>query len=182
VDAVINALVELVQEGGGADLTTTDVAERAGIPIGSLYEYFEDLSAIVDATVARMLDRHDEIVANRIAESPTDRHRFVDVLFDAYLQLYSEQPAFIAVRNSQFWTPEHRNWLTARVEGFLGGVAVAWGLADTLLTSERPGGQISLVFSVGDAMLQRIFREGPNGDTELEQAARRTLKFMVDNI
>lgn len=51
VDAIVNGLVELVHEGRGADLTTTEVAERAGIPIGSLYEYFEDLSSIVDAAV-----------------------------------------------------------------------------------------------------------------------------------
>jgi AcrR family transcriptional regulator len=182
VDAIVNGLVELVHEGRGADLTTTEVAERAGIPIGSLYEYFEDLSSIVDAAVARMLDRHDEIVAERIAEHPEHRHEFVDVMFDAYLQLYSEQPAFIALRNSQLWTPEHRRWLTARVEGYLGAVVAAWGLDAATTDGGRPGGRISLVFAVGDAMLQRIFRDGPAGDADLEQIARHTLKFMIDNI
>ncbi|MEY4175018.1 MAG: hypothetical protein RI900_2183 [Actinomycetota bacterium] len=180
VDAAINALVELVGEGRGADLTTTDVAERAGIPIGSLYEYFEDLPSIVDAAVARMLDRHDEIVGERIAEPLADRHEFVDIMFDAYLQLYSEQPAFIALRNSQLWTPEHRGWLTSRVEVYLGRLAASAGLGDALAGDDRPTGQLSLLFAVGDAMLQRIFRDGPAGDAQLTDTSRTTLKFMID--
>ena len=182
VDSIINALVELVAERVPSELTTTDVAERAGVPIGSLYEYFEDLPAIVDAAVARMLDRHDELLIDRDAPPPASAHEFVDALFDAYLVLYREEPGFVTLRNSTLFEAHHRQWLVDRVEGFLdraGAAAAARGvLGGALDTDERLG----LLIAVGDAMLQRVFRDDPAGDPVLIAESRVVLKFMVDRL
>lgn len=181
VDAIVTALVELVGERVPSQLTTTDVAERAGVPIGSLYEYFEDLPSIVDAAVARMLDRHDELLAERSATPPSTAHEFVDVLFDAYFALYAEQPGFVTLRNSTLFEPHHRSWLTSRVEGFLaraGASATAAGVLGRGVDDPRLG----LVISTGDAMLQRVFRDDPAGDPMLVAESRIVLKFMVDRL
>jgi AcrR family transcriptional regulator len=182
VDAIIAALVELVGERVPSELTTSDVAERAGVPIGSLYEYFEDLPAIVDAAVARMLDRHDELLLDRDAPPPATAHEFVDVLFDAYLVLYAEQPGFVTLRNSTLFEPHHRQWLTARVEGFLdqaGAAAAARGLVGG---DHGPDARLGLIIATGDAMLQRVFRDDPAGDPVLVAESRVVLKFMVDRL
>jgi AcrR family transcriptional regulator len=180
VDAIVTAFVGLVGEGRASSITTTDVAERAGVPIGSLYEYFEDLPAIVDAAVARMLDRHDELVL--ALPSPSSAHQFVDVLFDAYLVLYREQPGFVTLRNSTLFEDRHRQWLVDRVEGFLaqaGSTAAARGVLGRDLSADR---RLVLVISVGDAMLQRIFRDDVDGDPVLIDESRVVLKFMVDRL
>lgn len=47
VDAVVEAATELLAERGVARLTTNEIAERAGVSIGSLYRYFPDKETIV---------------------------------------------------------------------------------------------------------------------------------------
>ncbi len=182
VDAIINALVELVGERVPSELTTTDVAERAGVPIGSLYEYFEDLPAIVDAAVARMLDRHDELLLDRGAAPPETAHEFVDVLFDAYLELYAEQPGFVTLRNSTLFEAHHREWLTERVEGFLDRAGTAATARGVLGREPVTDARLGLIIATGDAMLQRVFRDVPSGDPVLIAESRIVLRFMVDRL
>jgi AcrR family transcriptional regulator len=182
VDAIITALVELVGERVPSELTTTDVAERAGVPIGSLYEYFEDLPSIVDAAVARMLDRHDELLLDRDAPPPATAHEFVDVLFDAYLVLYAEQPGFVTLRNSTLFEPHHRRWLTERVEGYLDQAGAAAMARGVLGREPATDVRLGLIIAAGDAMLQRVFRDDPAGDPVLIAESRVVLKFMADRL
>ena len=182
VDSIVAALVELVGERTPSQLTTTDVAERAGVPIGSLYEYFEDLPSIVDAAVARMLERHDELLAERAATPPATAHDFVDVLFDAYLVLYREQPGFVTLRNSTLFEEHHRRWIVDRVEGFLGRAGADAAARGVLGSDRGTDERIGLLIAVGDAMLQRSFRNHPEGDPVLVAESRVVLKFMVDRL
>jgi len=54
VKSIVDATVLLIEELGVTDLTTTHVAERAGISVGSLYQYFADKDALFDAVTERM--------------------------------------------------------------------------------------------------------------------------------
>ncbi len=51
MSAILEAASQLFDRGGA---TTTTIAQRAGVSIGSLYEYFRDKDAILDSLV----DRH----------------------------------------------------------------------------------------------------------------------------
>lgn len=53
VAAIFEATGLLAAEGGDAQLTTNRIAERAGVSIGTLYQYFPTREAIVDALVAQ---------------------------------------------------------------------------------------------------------------------------------
>lgn len=182
VDAAINALVEMIGEQPGRSITAADVAERIGIPVGSLYEYFEDAPSIVDAAVARMLDRHDELLREASLSAELSLHELIDRMFDMYLRLYSEQPAFIVLRNSPFWNEQHRRWLTDRVEMFLADITAAMWRQRSLADGPSSERRFSLVFAASDAMLQRIFREGPEADPILVADARTAVKFMFDHV
>jgi AcrR family transcriptional regulator len=60
VDAVITAAAQVLIEQGYERATTARVAERAGVSIGSLYQYFPNKEALV----AALIERHaHEIVA-----------------------------------------------------------------------------------------------------------------------
>ncbi len=60
VDAVITAAAQVLVEHGYERTTTARVAERAGVSIGSLYQYFPNKEALV----ATLIERHaDDIVA-----------------------------------------------------------------------------------------------------------------------
>lgn len=53
VDAIVEAAAKLLVERGLAGITTNAVAERAGVSIGSLYQYFPDKQALLEAVQSR---------------------------------------------------------------------------------------------------------------------------------
>lgn len=56
VNAIIQASAQLLVEDGYAGLTTNGVAERAGVSIGSVYEYFPGKEAIVAAVATQLVE------------------------------------------------------------------------------------------------------------------------------
>jgi AcrR family transcriptional regulator len=70
VGAVLEAAARILEEGGFAGYTTNAVAERAGVSIGSLYQYFPGKDAITVALIEReTATLLDEIAAAGEAES-----------------------------------------------------------------------------------------------------------------
>ena len=56
VEALYQASIQVLLELGYRKLTTTRVAERAGVSVGSLYQYFPNREALIAAVIARHLE------------------------------------------------------------------------------------------------------------------------------
>lgn len=54
-DSILEAAAQVIAREGPQGLTTNRVAERAGVSIGTLYQYFPDKAAIVLAAARREL-------------------------------------------------------------------------------------------------------------------------------
>src|SRR5436309_13061753 len=95
VARMLDACAELVDEVGYDALTTTLLAERAGVAIGSVYQFFPDKRAIVQALTLRNLEAYLDRLAERIAEA-----RFahwwdaVDAAIDEYIAMHRTTPGF----------------------------------------------------------------------------------------
>lgn len=57
VDAILEATVRILEKESLEAATTTRIAERAGVSVGTLYHHFEDRNAIVNALQDREFDR-----------------------------------------------------------------------------------------------------------------------------
>jgi AcrR family transcriptional regulator len=79
VAAVLDAAVQVLAAEGARRFTTARVAERAGVSVGSLYQYFPNKAAILfrlqsdewrstSAMLHRILDRHDVPPLDRLRE------------------------------------------------------------------------------------------------------------------
>src|SRR5437763_13789610 len=67
VEQMLDASAALIDELGYDDLTTTLIAKRAGVAVGSLYQFFPDKRAVVQALTQRNLDRFMDKIAGRLA-------------------------------------------------------------------------------------------------------------------
>ncbi|MBX3572409.1 MAG: TetR/AcrR family transcriptional regulator [Mesorhizobium sp.] len=56
VDAIFEATIQILVLDGPARLTTTRVAERAGVSVGTMYQYFPHKQALFYAVNERYLD------------------------------------------------------------------------------------------------------------------------------
>lgn len=56
VDAILDATIQVLLQVGKERLTTTKVALRAGVSIGTLYQYFPNKSALLRAALKRHMD------------------------------------------------------------------------------------------------------------------------------
>ena len=56
VDAILQATIQVLLQVGKQRLTTTRVALRAGVSVGTLYQYFPNKSALLQAALKRHLD------------------------------------------------------------------------------------------------------------------------------
>src|SRR5450432_105209 len=62
VDAILEATVQVLLQVGKERLTTTRLALRAGVSVGTLYQYFPNKSALLQAVLKRHLSRVNEAV------------------------------------------------------------------------------------------------------------------------
>ncbi|MEZ4238933.1 MAG: TetR/AcrR family transcriptional regulator [Myxococcota bacterium] len=63
VEALLEATAQLLVEDGYARLSTNRIARRAGVSVGSLYQYFADKDALVEALTRRVAERSAERIA-----------------------------------------------------------------------------------------------------------------------
>ena len=57
VDSILEAAVQVLERSGVDALNTNSVAERAGVSIGTLYQYFPDKDAILVAVARREMEK-----------------------------------------------------------------------------------------------------------------------------
>ena len=62
VDAILEAAFQILESDGLAHLTTSRIADRAGVSIGTLYQYFPDREAIL----LEMGQRHSDAMREKI--------------------------------------------------------------------------------------------------------------------
>ncbi len=68
VDAILQATIQVLLQVGKEQLTTTRVALRAGVSVGTLYQYFPNKSALLKAVLKRHLDTVSEAVERSCRE------------------------------------------------------------------------------------------------------------------
>jgi AcrR family transcriptional regulator len=71
VELMLEAAMQLIETGSVAALTTNAVAAKAGVSIGTLYQYFGDKQALLDALVAREMGNTSDKVLQAV-QAPLD--------------------------------------------------------------------------------------------------------------
>jgi AcrR family transcriptional regulator len=102
VAALLQAAASLFAEKGYDAVTMTEVAARAGAPIGSLYQFFPGKEALADALLDRFGERLDDAL-NRIEgrAAAITIPELVDALLGLLVGLHEERAAASALIESR---------------------------------------------------------------------------------
>jgi AcrR family transcriptional regulator len=185
VRRLLDAAEQLLATEGAEALTTTRVAEEAGVSVGSLYQYLADKGAIVQALAHRYLAEFEE----RMQELERDARRGgkgwndpVARLIDAFAELYRERPGYRALWFGRDLSEELRAADRENKVALARGVrdiAVSLGLA-------RDDGYLRVAARAGvlvtDSILQEAFRSDPLGDAQLIEEAKRILRLYLAEV
>lgn len=73
MEAILDATLQVLMKQGVARFNTASVSERAGVSVGTLYQYFPDKASLVTAVAVRSLMQMRaavELAAQEVAEVP----------------------------------------------------------------------------------------------------------------
>ncbi len=119
VDAILGATARILIESGHASLTTNRVAAKAGVSIGTLYEWFPSKEALVSAIVERHLARAEEVLVRLATDLAPIARRLTprDLgarLAEAMVTLHEDEPRLHRVLTEEI---PHTASTRARVRG-----------------------------------------------------------------
>jgi len=110
VERILDATAALLGDTPADKITTAAIAEEAGVPIGSVYQYFPNKLSVLAELARRVMEQVDVKTASLIAEDfgvlPGDQA--IDRAIDATIQGYAEQPGYAQLLLSIRPTPEFR--------------------------------------------------------------------------
>jgi AcrR family transcriptional regulator len=105
VERILDAACAEVVERGYDAASTSSIAKRAEIAVGSVYRYFPDKRTLIQAVERRNQRRYTETVRERLAVVE-DWRQAVDVTLDTFREMHRTDPGFHAVVLSGLGDPE----------------------------------------------------------------------------
>jgi AcrR family transcriptional regulator len=93
IDAIFEATIQVLLANGLEAITTAQIAERAGVSVGSLYQYFPNKRALLAAVVQRHVGQvvDDTISACRSAHGQTTREMCATMM-SAFVDAKTRRP------------------------------------------------------------------------------------------
>ncbi|MCX4678293.1 TetR family transcriptional regulator [Streptomyces sp. NBC_01433] len=178
---ILDACAELLDETGYEQLSTRAVAVRAAVPIGSVYRFFSNKRALVDALALRNLNSYADRIAARLTDiGAADWRGVIDAVLDEYLAMKRTVPGFALV---DFGAP-------SPADDPLGDAnrRVAGRLAELLSGHLGRGPDQDLLRAIlvsveaADALFQLAFRTDPSGDPAIVAETRILIRAYLGQV
>ncbi|WP_128436864.1 TetR/AcrR family transcriptional regulator [Streptomyces cyaneus] len=177
---ILDACADLLDEVGYDDLSTRAVAQRAGVPIGSVYRFFGNKRQMADALAQRNLERYTARITERLKGAGDGGWRVaMDAVLDEYIAMKRTAPGFslvdfgnqipVGTRSE----PNHRvaDRLTELLSGYL---------------DREPDEDLRRIFLIAvetaDTLVHLAFRVAPEGDERVIEEAREMLRAYLARV
>jgi AcrR family transcriptional regulator len=186
-ERMLEACAQLLDEVGYDELTTSQVAKRAGVPIGTLYQFFDGKLALTRALARRNLDLFLDRLHARFADTEVPVTTWADaasVVVAEFVAMKREVPGFGAVDFGDARPGKH--FLLDAEREVENNQLVAERLkklaVDDLGLPDAPGVDRALLIAVeaADGVMRLAFRYGPDGDPDLIAEAEILLRGYLE--
>lgn len=183
VNALLDAACEAMHEIGYEQLTTAMVAERAGASIGTVYRYFPDRVAVLQAVAQRNLERVTQALTAALSRhNPASVADTVDVTVDTLADVFRVEKGFRSLRVGD--SLDLRPVLTGRSGNAQIAEVVREDIRQRLNIRLDSEGRLAweTAVDVVDALLGRAFLRSDRGEGALIEEARRMAHAAVVGI
>lgn len=108
VAKIVQATRELVLTTEINDITTSSIAKKANVPVGSVYQYFEDKNDVLLALAEQVINEQDQHFQNLFEDISAHAHwrHVVKVVQDAFIKISMEDILYRRLSRSLIWTKE----------------------------------------------------------------------------
>jgi AcrR family transcriptional regulator len=179
VAELIDAAAELFAEKGYEATTMTEIAQRAGAAIGSLYQFFPSKEALAEALFNRYAERAAASFARVEALAPGRPAReLADLLIDYKLALRTDRDATIALSSSVAGIVERRKPLG---DALRGRIALILSAANSAL-SEDEAAAAAIVVSQVMKMIPALAATEDGRSLSLIAEARKLLALYIGEV
>jgi AcrR family transcriptional regulator len=177
---VLDAAEEVLAREGAGAFTTVRIAEAAGISVGTLYRYFPDKDAIVEALAVRYWSDFEDLAG--AVGAADERERLEDpmrVVIETLATGFRAHPGFLAL-----WYGGLR---TERVRDATRPARVAFARTlDRMIEARWPRSDDAqreivsrIAVLIGDGLLREAFRLDPDGDPIVIDECHRALTAYI---
>ncbi len=181
VARMLDACAEIIDDVGYEALSTTLIAERAEVAIGSVYQFFPDKRAVVAALTMRNVEAYVRRLSDRMASG--GMNRWVDavgVALDEYIDMHRHVAGFRTLHfgdvvDLNLLDPERDN-NTIIVEHFATLLVQHFGLAE----DDRLRFALAMAVEMADALVKAAFRYQPDGDERILAEAKEIIRDYLD--
>lgn len=127
VDAILANATAMIAETGSDALRMSELAQRTGISIGSLYQYFPDKSAVIRALAERCNEESRACIAEGLAHAANmeELAAAFGALIDTYYDLFLAEPVIRDI------------WSAVQADGVLRAMEVEESRHNGALLAER---------------------------------------------
>jgi len=184
-ERILNVCAEILDESGFSNLTTTAVARRAEVPIGTVYQFFADKNALVHALASRNLQMYmDRLSVRYGAEAPESLADVLGIAVDEFVAMRRTQPGFAVLdfgAGGKWSDSDPRDLYLLDETADNNTVVVRRLRALTPLLGVGSGDDAALdlalrvTMEAADAVLQLAFRNDPDGDPALIAECKKLL-------
>ncbi|MFC5749207.1 TetR/AcrR family transcriptional regulator [Actinomadura rugatobispora] len=176
VQRMLDACADILDEDGYDGLTTTRIAQRAEVAIGSVYQFFPDKRAVAQALALRNLEQFGQRISRRLAEGGfahwTDT---VGAIIDIFVDMHRTVPGFRELRfgdvadiNLLDSVSDNNSVVADRLRRM---IVENFAISDTAELARA----LAIAVEAGDAVLKLAFRRAPGGDPAIIAEAERLI-------
>jgi AcrR family transcriptional regulator len=189
---ILDACAELLDEVGYTGLTTKEVARRAEVPIGTLYQFFPGIEGLLGALAERNLEQYADRLSRRLeAGHPAHTGALVDLAVEEYVAMHRSVPGFGVVDFGAIGVEDtvSTHLLDAERDNNTVAAERLWSVIGDALTAGQDPGQddpdardanprlaLRVALECADAVLRLAFRTDPEGDPALIAECKRLLR------
>lgn len=178
--ALLDAAATVVDDIGFERLTTAMVAERAGASIGTVYRYFPDRIAVLQALAARNLSRVIAGLGDAVrGETHANWSEALGAALDVLVESFRSEPSFRGLRVGDVLdlrpAPQERTFNSVVSDHLFDDLVARFAVSDD--AANRLAFEIAM--EVSDSLATRAFARDPQGDRAILKASRELVFGML---